>query len=803
MSDVTEKPRVLIIDDSISSVRILGEGLKGEYAVSFALNGEEGLKIAAGESQPDLIMLDIMMPVMDGYEVCKHLKEDERTKHIPVIFISAITEEEDETAGLELGAVDFIAKPFSMPIIRARVKSQVTLKKAMDQVQHINENLEELVETQTREVKEAYASLELAEEQYRDIFEYAVEGIFQASTEGEILIANPALAGILGFEDPSEMLLAVKKGYRPIPDQKVVEELVSILATDEAVMGFEAELSKKDGALVWCALHARPVFDAEGNLIWLEGFVEDITARMEKERAERERQAAEAANKAKNDFIATISHELRTPMNSILGLTDVALQTDLDEEQRDYLETARDSALHLLDIINDILDISKIEAKKLELEQLDFDLNLALQSTSKTMSVIAEQKGLALELDIDPQTPRFVKGDPGRLRQILVNLLGNAIKFTDRGHVRLFARPMLPNPGDGRLGLEFSVHDTGRGIPADKLEDIFKHYSQGHQSTAREFGGTGLGLAICNQIVDMMGGKIVVHSEVGEGSVFTFTVFLAPGDEDSVKNAGVRTEMAQAKNDEPALCLSVLVAEDSPANAKVAEIHLKRLGCTPTLVRNGNEVLDFLRKQVFDVVLLDVEMPGLGGFEACRQIRLEEASWSNVPVVAMTGHFSAESKKQCLDAGMTDFVAKPASFMELASALRRVASLDQGALERHECVEVPGAAQNLWDKNSARKALDLAEEDFEQVLLVAWRELPGRMSNIERALEQDALTDVRLNAHTIKSTAASVGAMQVRDLSLMMESAAEAEDLSRAKALSQPLSNALNTFFSAVQKAAC
>ena len=374
MNKDMRKKTILIVDDQNENILLLNNLLKTEYKTLFALDGKKAIHIACSKC-PDLILLDIQMPEMDGYEICKILKENTYTSDIPVIFVTAMSEEIDETKGFEIGAVDYVTKPISPMTLMARVSTHIKLREA-------------------------------------------------------------------------------------------IQEAIN-------------------------------------------------------------------ANQAKSDFLASMSHEIRTPMNAILGMTELSLQQSLNDDLQENLFTIRDSANHLLDIINDLLDISKIEAGKITLEKIDFDLFYAINAILRTFKVHVSSKNLTLNFENDENTPRYVKGDSLRLKQILVNLLGNAIKFTQEGSINVHVSGNETN--NNQLEFTFSVTDTGIGIPEDKLNTIFENFSQADLSTTRKYGGTGLGLSISKKLVELMGGSIHVESKLDEGSRFYFNVVLEKGDEQAVQ----------------------------------------------------------------------------------------------------------------------------------------------------------------------------------------------------------------------------------------------------------------------------
>jgi signal transduction histidine kinase/CheY-like chemotaxis protein/HPt (histidine-containing phosphotransfer) domain-containing protein len=471
------------------------------------------------------------------------------------------------------------------------------------------------------------------------------------------------------------------------------------------------------------------------------------------------RDAAEAGTRARSEFLAMMSHEIRTPMNGVIGTTDLLIRSGVTGEQARLAKTLRDSAAHLLQIINDVLDFSKLEAKRMEFESIEFSLRECIDGAIDMLMPRAREKGLRLTVMVSPAVPDHAVGDPGRLRQILFNLVGNGIKFTKFGSVTV----TVQNAGEispGRLRVAFAVTDTGIGIPADAIGLLFHEFSQLDSSISRRFGGTGLGLAICKRLIDLMGGTITVSSKPGEGSTFAFTIPMQLSDKAPATEADDPSE-------HPALPpLRILLAEDDRTNRLVATKMLATFGLSADEVTDGAEAVEAATTTAYDIVLMDVMMPELDGLEATRLIRTLPGKRSKAYIIGLTANALMLDEERCRDAGMDDFLPKPITLLSLEAALRR--GLSAHASEADDVEPVPPAV--VFEEqafNDLRR--QLGASDANEVLRAFLADSERRIARMRDDIASSNTRDIRREAHSMRSSAALFGFYELAQIARELE----------------------------------
>jgi PAS domain S-box-containing protein len=652
------------------------------------------------------------------------------------------------------------------------------------------------VTKRTRAERALYSS----EERVRLLLDSTAEAIYGIDVLGNCTFANAACTRMLGYANSEAML---GKNMHELIHHTRADGTAYPINECRVYQAFRRGLgSHVDSEVLWrgdgtsfpAEYWSYPI-QSGGEVVGSVVTFLDITDRKRAEAELRQaKEAAEAANRAKSDFVANMSHEIRTPMNGIMGMTELALDTQLTGEQREYLEIVKSSSASLLGVINDILDFSKIEAGKLDLEPVEFNLRESLLDASKLLEVSARNKGLEFVQEFSPDTPAVMVGDPMRLRQILVNLLGNAIKFTEHGKVVLKVRKEAESLG--RVVLHFSVEDTGIGIPKDRHKPIFEAFTQADSSTTRKFGGTGLGLTITSRLAQLMDGHVWVESNEGPGSVFHFTASFGLVSHAQQKTTGVQAPLggdisekiftravARLQHHESQNKLRILLAEDNPINSLVAVRVLEKHGHQVVAVTNGREALAKLGEAGaagYDVILMDIQMPELDGLETTATIRAAEAiSGRHIPIIAMTAHAMSGDRERCLAAGMDGYVSKPIEIEKLKAAL------EAAVPGRHTVAG--GSSAETFERNEILARLDGNVSLLAEAADIFLQCCPAYVGNIRTAVAEGNAGNLEFAAHAMKSSVCNFGARSVVESAQQLETMGRENNLGRAGEVLQEL----------------
>ncbi|MFT3699321.1 MAG: PAS domain S-box protein [Kofleriaceae bacterium] len=644
--------------------------------------------------------------------------------------------------------------------------AHVTISAAMrDEHGHATEILGVMSDITERVAMEK--TLRDAEQRFRRTFENAAVGMAITDPDANFIELNDRLCRFYGY--PKEEAQHFRIEHRSLDGtDEERRKLREVVEGREETFTVDKRFRRKDGQIVWHQLTASATLrDESGRATEMLGIVQNITERKTLEiELQAAREAAESANRAKDQFLAHVSHEIRTPMNAVLGMTELAMDAT-GEHQRQLLQTARSAAGNLLEIINDLLDFSKIEAGKLSLHVTDFSLRALLADLLRALAPRAEAKGLALRHDLDPATPDVLRGDEGRLRQVLMNLLGNALKFTPKGEAHLEVRLVDCTPEHAVLA--FAVRDTGIGIAPDKQETIFRAFEQGDASTTRTYGGTGLGLTISAQLADLMGGGITLSSEVGRGSRFVLTVPFAIGSAEAIVERRVEPPSTPRRTFVP----RVLVAEDNELNVAVVREILNRRSCRAAYANTGRAALSLLDRNSYDLLLLDLHMPELDGFGVVRAIReREQATGGHLPIIALTARSGEKDREEALAAGMDDFLSKPIEVDALWSTIDRVLAL----------YPPPPRPASLLDREVITRVSGGRADVFARLVGVLQNTLPGQIARGRTAFEEHDFDRLRDAAHRLHGTLAAFSSV-AGEVALDLEDASTRSEATRCREL--------------------
>lgn len=639
-----------------------------------------------------------------------------------------------------------------------------------------------------------------SELKFKSIFNNALIGIYQTSLDGRILIANDAMARILGYQKAEDIIGKDILAFYKNPYER--EHLIELLNEKGIVENLRLTLIRKDFDEIFLKINARLIMQSETNQKIIEGNLQDITEQvraeqirdeyqksLKKEKEKSEKLAAEAMNlsQVKSRFLANLSHEVRTPLNSIIGLLSIIEDGNArnEDEVKQFISTARSSAESLLDVINAILDLSKIEAGKIELEKLNFNLRKVVDQAIMVVQQKAREKGIKIIEDLPPNDELNFVGDPTRIRQVYINLLGNAVKFTEEGEIKI--KVEVAEQNGSKIKIISSIEDTGIGIPADKLSELFKPFSQVDGSEGKKFGGTGLGLVICKEFLNLMEGDIKVESAEHVGTKFTFHFYVEPalsnilGKNHSSDKEHQNTTLDKLSDQldktlvEQRKKYKILLAEDNLINQKVAIRTLTSFGYQVDAVLNGEQAVSEHKSKNYDLILMDIQMPEVDGYTATKMIRKLDAHLSSVPIIALTAHALLGDKEKCLVAGMNDYISKPVVAKEIVQIIDKYLGINKNKPQGD--MKVIDKASDLFDFNRLNQ-VSLGDKEFEKDLLGDYfKDAEIKLETLKEYISQRNLRKIQELAHTLKGSSYSVGAKAIGDEALGIEISAKSNDI--------------------------
>ena len=632
--DLVYTPKILLVDDIEENLITLKGNLKSLNAEMYCVQSGQDALLKVRQYDFALIMLDVQMPDMDGFETAERIRQGRRNQHTPIIFITAVYFDNNSIyKGYRTGAVDYITKPFNKEVLLGKASIFLDLDRIKNELIQSKKEFQNIVQDQT-------------------------DLICRIDSNFYINFANRAL------------LIAFTKTFESIKGQNILNwvdnndlgkfnKSLGILNPTNSIIKIHHRLNVSQGKQIWVSTIIRALYDANYKHVGYQLVMRDITK--EKKTSEEviiAKQKAEEVTQSKSNFLANMSHEIRTPMNSILGMIEVLLETNLDEDQKEDVEVIQHSGRKLLEIINEILDLSKIEANQIKIQKIWFNLHDEINSIIRLYKIDAQKKGNTLTYKIDPNVPKKINGDSLRIVQIISNLINNALKFTKKGSIKFTVETFEETETKSKF--RFTVSDTGIGISEGAREHIFNYFEQSDPTISQNYGGTGLGLAISKRLCEMMGGTIGFESEIKKGTNFWFVLELE------------HEPKIIEKNDDK---LKFLIVEDNLLNQKVMSATLKRNNINFDLAGNGLEAFEMFKDNNYRLIIMDLQMPVMDGFEATRQIRNYEKDLPDdkkTKIIALTANATNEDQNKCLKAGMNDFMTKPFNFSEFNQIIHKM-----------------------------------------------------------------------------------------------------------------------------------
>jgi PAS domain S-box-containing protein len=689
--------KILLVDDLPENLFALEIILSSEdYLCVKANSGNDALKILLHEQDFAIILIDVQMPLMDGFETVELIRQIDKLQHVPIIFLTASMDNHAQIfKGYQTGAVDYMIKPLSPEILKAKVAVFVDLYKKNQELLAQAEELKKLNNELTAQKLLSEYSLSLIEASHYPLF--------AISSEGKITDMNNASVNVTGIS--RENLIGTDffdYFTEPQKAREVYQEVFEKGSTADAPL----ILLHQNGKLTDVLFNGSVYKDDKENVLGVVIVARDVTdqKRIEKELteakvfaelatliAEEAKSKAEDAVKAKQQFLSNMSHEIRTPMNAIIGFTKVLIKTELTDKQNEYFNAIKVSGDALIVLIDDILDLAKVDSGKMTFEQTPFKMATSLSAMLHLFETKIQEKNLKLVKNYDTKIPEVLVGDPVRLHQIILNLVSNSVKFTTKGKITVSANLITEDNDKATIG--FAVSDTGIGIAEEKIATIFENFQQATSGTSRLYGGTGLGLAIVKQLVETQGGTINVKSQIDEGSIFSFQLSFQKTKTEAEPEVIITKLDSEIKKN-----IKVLVVEDIALNQLLMKTLLDDFGFDRDIADNGKIAIELLQKNSYDLILMDLQMPVMNGFEATEYIR--NTMNSKIPIIALTADVTTIDLAKCKAVGMNDYIAKPVDEKILYSKI-------VGLVKKSTLKKTEGSTKNENSQSKKLKCIDL------------------------------------------------------------------------------------------------
>jgi PAS domain S-box-containing protein len=785
-------------DDSVSRLLLKKVLQKAGYDVIEAENGRVAWSLFL-ENRINLLITDWVMPEIDGLELIKMIRKQRLDYYVYIIMLTGKENKSSTLEGFNAGADDYITKPYVPDEVLARVRTGYRIVELEDKYKHINHTLEKknsALEELHSNLTQAALEVSNSYTELKQVFDMSSDGIWVVDTDYTIIRVNDRFLTLIGSGNED---VVGQKCFDIFPG-KICKgpdcPLVRVLNGDERVeCDIEREVTGK--GIIPFILSATPLTGMNNVINGIVVNLKDVSLQKKAMALEKEKIIAEAQNLSKSEFLANMSHEIRTPLNGIIGITEILLDMNLNEKQHELMKTMLTEAESLLRLVNDILDFSKIESGKLELDKQGFDLKTLIEDICRIYSVSSKKKDLDFDCSIGFDIPSNLIGDPCRLRQILNNLLGNALKFTNNGRISL--KVFLEEKLQNSIILRFVITDSGIGIPEDQQEKVFERFTQADSSITRNYGGSGLGITISRQLAELMGGTLGLESRVGEGSKFWFTAEFSIDRGQLPYKPSLKAPVISNNTKQ----CSILLVEDYVTNQEIALRHLSSAGYNADLAENGMKAIEMFRKMPYDIILMDIQMPVMGGFEATKCIRAIENENSvkknncvGAVIIAMTAHAISGYRERCIDEGFNDFITKPIRKDSLLAIIsywiektpehaEEYGNEDSDSIitiTSNEMEDAQGDNVKICQHETPIN-LETAINEFEGDEELLFRVADGFLSNVKnqivkirKAFEEANPEIIRSEAHAIKGGAANLTAIDLSCVASELESAGHSAD---------------------------